>query len=263
MLDLVTVTGADDTFPPGMVIQFAHQYPHAEFGLLMSYKSEDGLPRFPSNSWLRRLTELKVETPELQLAAHLCGPIVQDVFDGKLGHVFARLWTSNRPRQHPFFKRLQLNTHGVQIRFDPATLRSSIDELLDLGYSVIFQFDGVNTEALDACVPLNEAFPRGERSVSTLFDRSHGEEVLPTSWPAIIPEIRCGYAGGLSPENVASQLAILSQIVPANKSYWIDAETHLRSPLFRSNIDLFDAVKVSAFLEAAAPFVTSPRKDQP
>ena len=59
-----------------------------------------------------------------------------------------------------------------------------------------------------------------------------------------------GFAGGLSPENVASQIEKI-QIVTGGADFWIDAETHLRSADDRQ----FDLTRVRRFLEAAKPYV--------
>ena len=80
---------------------------------------------------------------------------------------------------------------------------------------------------------------------STLFDMSHGAGILPKEWLAPIDGVRCGYAGGLSPENVVSQIKLIESKV-GNYELWIDMETQIRS-----NADQqFDLGKVVAVLES-------------
>ena len=96
--------------------------------------------------------------------------------------------------------------------------------------------------------------------VVPFFDRSNGRGLEQTTWPApIFP--RCGFAGGLRPENVALCLdrlqRTLDSIYRAERwvrpplRTWIDVETGVRLPG-----DVFSLDKVRAFLEAAKPFVT-------
>ena len=79
---------------------------------------------------------------------------------------------------------------------------------------------------------------------STLFDLSHGAGVLPEQWPKPLPGIRCGYAGGLSPDNIKEQLTLISAAV-GDTPIWIDMETHVRS----NNDRLFDLGKVEQVLK--------------
>jgi phosphoribosylanthranilate isomerase len=109
---------------------------------------------------------------------------------------------------------------------------------------VIFQIDGVNN--------IIEKLQDGTHpNISGLFDLSHGAGVLPNAWPSVLNNVYCGYAGGLSPDNVIDELRKIEPLVGA-KSIWIDAETHLR------NADgNFDLTKVQAFLENVSPYVVN------
>ena len=73
--------------------------------------------------------------------------------------------------------------------------------------------------------------------------------LLPEHWPMPIAGLRCGYAGGLSPANVQSQLERISQVTDGPT--WIDAETHLYHPIS----GVFDVNRVTDFLESAEPYV--------
>ena len=78
--------------------------------------------------------------------------------------------------------------------------------------------------------------------------------VLPDKWPEPNGDY-CGYAGGLSPDNLAEQLEKIDKAI-TNKdggfyAIWIDAETHLRSP----DNQRFDLDKVVKFLETSEPWV--------
>lgn len=70
---------------------------------------------------------------------------------------------------------------------------------------------------------------------------------MPEIWPN--PIENCGYAGGLTPENVKEQLCLIKNLVGENGSIWIDAESSLRG------YDQFDLGKVEEFLINSLPFV--------
>jgi phosphoribosylanthranilate isomerase len=117
---------------------------------------------------------------------------------------------------------------------------------------VIFQYDGVNSDIMLSCVGRHPLDDHEGLNIAALYDLSHGGGVLPETWshPLAKTAIPCGFAGGLSPENVASQIAKI-QVVMGDANFWIDAETHLRSDGDKQ----FDLVKVRSFLEAAKPYV--------
>jgi phosphoribosylanthranilate isomerase len=52
----------------------------------------------------------------------------------------------------------------------------------------------------------------------------------------------CGYAGGLSPDNVESQIKLIRKVA---SHFWIDAETGLRTN------GEFDLTKVEQFIDLA------------
>jgi len=107
---------------------------------------------------------------------------------------------------------------------------------------IIFQLDGVNDNLYKSSKTYHiDSYP--------LYDLSGGAGMLPDKWIKPIGDY-CGYAGGLSPDNLKDNLNKLSNIV-GDVPIWIDAETHLRS----HNDKVFDIDKVIRFLEIAKPFV--------
>lgn len=243
-LNLVTVTGADDSTPVKDLLEIAEQYPFAEFGILLSRDSM-GHRRFPSSEWINDLVcSILVRKLNVNLSGHLCGAWVRELLVGKWPETELLAIHPELPRAG-VFKRWQINTHAIPHKTKTEALTAVITELGKREQTAIFQFDNVNTNTLFSI--------KGEgcTNVAALYDLSHGAGVLPTNWPAPLDDIYCGYAGGLSPENVKEQLKKLEPIV-GDREIWIDAETHLRS-----DDDLvFDLKKVRAFLEAAAPYAT-------
>ena len=86
-------------------------------------------------------------------------------------------------------------------------------------------------------------------STSVLFDSSGGKGREPEQWPAAQNDIRCGYAGGLGPDNLRRHLGLLDGTA-GNPSIWVDMESGVRS----EDVQALDLDKVKRCLEIAAPF---------
>ncbi len=200
-----------------------------------------GSSRFPSREWLRQMLERR-GTSSMPFAGHICGSWVREILMGRWP--YQELTDIHPDFMSPgVFDRFQLNTHAQPHEVDHEGLSDVLTGLSETGHSIIFQYDNVNTRMVD------RAIKDGHSNISALFDLSHGAGILPDEWPAPL-QIPCGYAGGLSPENVAGQLQKLEPVVGATH-IWIDAETHLRSDADRA----FDLKKVVKFLEAAEPWL--------
>lgn len=229
----ITVTGVDDSTAIEDIIRISERFPLVEFGILLSRK-QIGRSRFPSAEWLRKLYSVP---KTVRLSGHICGQWVREIFEGKwpvmefeslLGLDFF-----NR------FGRWQLNTHGHAHDWNSDFLRF----ISGIPGQIIFQYDGKNTDVLTAAKAL------GIENIAALFDLSHGAGALPESWPRNLDGIRCGYAGGLSPDNVSRECHRIG-VAAGNSEVWIDAETRLRS----DNDQYFEISKVEQFITNALPF---------
>jgi hypothetical protein len=89
--------------------------------------------------------------------------------------------------------------------------------------------------------------------VSALFDKSGGAGILPTEWPELLNGIKCGYAGGLSPENLEEQIKLIEHKAWSSE-IWIDMETHVRS----DEDAVLDLEKVIECLTIASQYVSKP-----
>ena len=235
MIRRVTITGADDSIPPEELLTLQKTFPFAEWGILVSRK-RFGVNRFPSREWLNKLVKLKKDNPKLSLACHLCGNYVVEFYNGESDFISSELsdiWE--------IFDRVQLNTHGELHAWHSSAL-DVIRE--DSNKEFIFQCDGINTGLFDAAVK------EGLGNISGLFDLSHGAGVLPNHWPLPFSKIHCGYAGGLSPDNLAAQIQKIEEMV-SSINIWIDMETHVRSGMDQ----VFDLKKVTRCLEISAPHI--------
>lgn len=217
LLHTATVTGADDSIRPQDLVSLTRDFPYVEWGLLLSQHNEVA-PRFPSRKWLSEVVEL-----QLPLSGHLCGRWVRDlVLNGE--------WSFLEAMPEPIwqrFSRLQLNFadrfHYAEDRF--------LSALQSQNFCYIFQ-SGEQHETLLKAVQLGiNAVP--------LFDLSGGRGILPKNWPAPLPGLMCGYAGGLGPDNLDEQLARLEEIA-GDAEIWVDCESRVRTPEERLDLGLVE-----------------------
>lgn len=232
MIKTVTLTGADNSIRPAALAAISHIYPFVEWGILVSRRSM-GRNRFPDMEWLQELAALKSTRPDLKLSCHLCGGFVDEILMGDAYFIYNEIGEDI----FAIFERVQINTHGVQAEFDAERMIHLMNNCT--GKEFIFQFDNANEQIL-------EAARAGGVNCSTLFDMSHGEGVLPGRWPLPLSNVKCGYAGGLSPENLKVQIELIEDKVGV-LPIWIDAETHVRSDDGR----FFSLEKVQHFLSIA------------
>ncbi|KKL70525.1 hypothetical protein LCGC14_2104030 [marine sediment metagenome] len=245
-LKQVTVTGADDSVNYYDLCNISKRFPYVEWGILLS-KNSEGYPRFPTLNWLEGFIAEK--SPDVHLSGHLCGTWVRDIVDGGTAFINAR-----RNDIRKGFERYQLNFHATQhLLSDAAKFIESLVFLTGVhNQQVIFQMDDTNNRIYHRARS-QYGKQRGVDAVA-LYDVSGGAGVLPEDWPEPMGDY-CGYAGGLSPDNLKEQLGKIEQRI-TNKDgslckIWIDAETHLRSP----DNQQFDLDKVVQFLEIAKPYV--------
>lgn len=226
----MTITGADNSIKPQELCELTYRFPFVEWGILVS-KKQYGNNRFPSKDWIKKLVYEVHEST--QLSCHLCGQFVKDILIGKdnAQQDLGELWN--------FFNRVQINTQGIP----HAYFAEKLSAILVPGKEYIFQYDNQNAEILEAAI-------NSGAKCSTLFDLSHGAGVLPSKWPLPFPNIKCGYAGGLSPENLNTQIQLIESKV-GNTEIWIDMETHVRS----NNDMLFDLKKVEKCLKIASKYI--------
>lgn len=236
-LTTVTITGADDSTDPEKLLELWDSFSFVEFGILVG--SRVG-PRFPSLTWIKNLLKLRGKEcsgrSSHQISLHMCGKYLDSFIAGdptplvqEYGYILDH------------FQRIQLNFHGEsQPDRTSGWIADSFRAVFPFSEpELIFQLDAVNDRASSACVGLGIA-------CSGLFDQSHGAGVEPESWPAHIAGMKCGWSGGLGPENLARHLPAISRAADPSREYWVDMETKVRT---NGQLDL---IKVSRCLEIAA-----------
>lgn len=213
--------GIDDSIEPGLLEILSLRYPFIEWGVLFRPDLE-GSPRYASSAWLDRLHTIRNDNGTvMNFAAHLCQSRCQEVLNGNYEFI--------TKIKNLGFKRVQINAtkaNGVHVDTNLLTyylnnLRHAMVTFPDIEW--ILQ---KNTETFVLFQPLIEdPLP----NMSVLFDASCGKGILVSDYPVPYSNsgILCGYAGGISPDNIENVLSNATQAA-GNAPIWIDMESSLR-----------------------------------
>jgi phosphoribosylanthranilate isomerase len=233
-VDRVTITGADDSVDVNELVALSKRFPFVEWGILLS-KSAEGSKRFPSRKWMQRLHDV-VQNEQLLLSGHICGRWVREICNGT--------WTIlyDCKEIEDMFARFQLNFHAEVHKLNQKDFIAGFDDQRLYFRQFIFQLDDVNNDILDVA-------KEAEIDAVPLFDTSGGIGQLPEEWPQA-RQGYCGYAGGLSPDNLTIQMEAIEKVA-GEGPIWIDVETRVRS----DDDQILDLDKVTKFLETAEPWI--------
>jgi phosphoribosylanthranilate isomerase len=200
-----SLTGADDNVAPKELRTLSSCYPMVEWAILSSAKNA-GTARFPTDEWVSHFHDI---CPNVKKAIHLCGSDVDAFLDGD-ETILAKALR---------FDRVQLNFHQGRKQYSLAMLENAIHLY---GKKVIIQYNRAN----DILWP---AVRNVSNNVQFLFDSSGGNGHSPRDgWPIVLENTFCGYAGGLGPDNIASELPLIAKQVNG-APFWVDMESKLRS----------------------------------
>ena len=192
--------------------------PAIEYAVLAG--SSTGLhPRFPGFDRVREFRETCAATG-VRSAIHLCG---------RLGRAANNGTHEELEELCRGFGRIQVNAPSAD-DYD----QSELERLQDrLEAPVIVQHRE----------PFTRSRPFAGERMSYLLDQSGGRGITGReSWTAPWPGIACGYAGGLSPQNIASAL---TQVEAFNQPVWLDMESGIQTG------NLFDMRKVRRIIRIA------------
>lgn len=246
MMDRCTLTGADDSIPQELLWDLAKPYQfdsrqgQVEWGILYS-RSQQGTGRYPSFSWIETLVRcVAVHEPHERpkFALHVCGKAVEDFVQG-IGHV-------TEVARH--FDRVQLNFQAAN--YSLPTLRAMLNR--NAGRCIITQYNDGNQHLAGV---LTSSFNH-----AVLFDSSGGQGIERSNWPAPLPAVYCGYAGGLGPDNIQQQLTRIHHVT-AGRGYWIDMEGKLRNSGDRFDVDQVKKVLCEIFATLAS-LTAAPDQEQ-
>lgn len=240
----LTLTGADDKVNPVELAKLSQEYPFIEWAILLSDQRE-GTLRYPSKEWR---TEFYKASPDSNKAAHLCGK-----------EVLARLVAqdSELVTELKEYKRIQLNFNAT--RLDESELYE-LERCVKSGIyahksGVLTKFITQHNEANAYITPRFCEIEGHSLTIhQVLFDASGGLGKSPDAWPPALQYKLCGYAGGLGPDNIASELHKIETVIGKpfntnNPEMWIDMESKLRTD------DEFDLNKVKAVAEVVQHYI--------
>ena len=222
--------GVDDSVPLSQLSELSAAHPWIEWGFLLRTDRE-GTPRYASRTRLQEIKEIN-RTKSLHLAAHLCGDFCLRVLEGDDQDI---PWLIDIG-----FQRFQLNptqANGVSV------VSSREEEYIINVRTLISRYPSIEfilqanseTQFLWKAI-VNDSPPR---NMSILFDASCGTGVRLTLVPQPLPNIPCGYAGGISPSNLNSILGSIEAEV-GDSLVWVDMESNLRLVSDDSKDDTFN-----------------------
>ena len=226
-LELATIAGMDNSAEVAELLALSEKYDFFEVGISL----HAGAPRsrFPSPQWVKEISRYG---KKLRASAHI---------EDALSYEFLAQG-KQLSLNVDFFRRMQLN------------IGPHVEELVALPPAKLKMPD---VECILQLPIFSEAEARfvsnvrhQHRNISLLFDNSFGRGVLPVSWPLPPEKYRCGFAGGLRPENLRIELEKLAKLV-GDRSIWIDIETGARNP----KNDTVDLQRVELCLQIAGEYV--------
>lgn len=191
-LTTVTLTGADERTDIVRLVQLVAAHPYLEIGLLYTATPE-GRNRYPAMDWLLKASSALASA----CAIHVCGRRAREQLrEGALADLVGNA------------RRVQVN--GIVHH----------DEALHLARRVpvlITQYNAGNSDTHYTSAANHQ----------WLVDSSGGTGRSPERWER--PAIPCcvGFAGGLGPDNIATELPKIAAVAEGN--YWVDMEGKLRT----------------------------------
>jgi len=207
-LQILTLTGADESVSPAN-LHLPQETVPVEWGILICPTIQGTSPRFPSVNWMRLLPD------NLNIAFHLCGKASKDVLKGNFS------FASEHPELLAKAKRIQINFTQGRAKTNVQGLAEVIRSHPQLEF--IIQLHGPNREVLDDLLAMGI-------TPHCLFDASGGRGIETKIWPEpIVGPAFTGFAGGLSPALLASQLPAIAAAA-GEFPFGIDMETSLRFP---------------------------------
>mmetsp|Transcript_58605 Transcript_58605/g.96745 ORF Transcript_58605/g.96745 Transcript_58605/m.96745 type:complete len:278 (+) Transcript_58605:13-846(+) len=234
--------GADDSVEPRLLRAISLQHHWVEWGVLFR-EEKRGEPRYASDKWLDKLGAVNSDRLML-LAAHVCSARVDELLRGD--GTFVR-----RLNEEVGFQRVQINAtaaNGADVSvFADEEGAAKCVECLRRVFATLPQIEFIMQRNGETRPLWERLMVEPPENMSMLYDESMGMGFTSNSWPAPQLEVPFGYAGGISPTNIASQLRQMELSAPGH-SFWIDMESSLRTSL-KDGRDIFDCNKAMCCVE--------------
>ena len=217
-LKTIVCSGINEKNDINDATEFLKDHKNTEFGVQCSPKTMGY--QTAGFEWLKEfLHKLNKEKIENRIALHLNGEFVTSFCDGKVPDEISDLLSVDNT-----VGRLQLNfkigreTFASRSIPDIKTLQKAMKTVAP--HPIILSASQPNLSFI------HKAHHQGMK-FDVLFDDSFGEGLLPDMRkPPLFNDVFQGYAGGLSPENVAEELRKIGEVAQGN--IFIDAEGKLK-----------------------------------
>lgn len=220
------------------IINLGTRYPMAEFAIQAHPSKFQGhMPRY---IWFDTLM-YAARTTNVQLAMHVNSEWRTELCRGHIPYELRRMWNMKRYNGKPIIGRVQININGGKDywRFYANKVADIIRAYPDIKF--ILQYTPKQAARLQRLDKTGVPF-------LTLFDASGGCGKLPDKWIApAFTNHSMGYSGGLSPENVAENLAKIDSVLPRGYETWIDAEGKLKN----ADTKQFDVARAELYIQNA------------
>lgn len=218
----IVCSGANEYTQIIPMLRIFSQYPKAEIGVQVSGK------KAPEHSarywWLNALYYAMLTVPQkVSVALHINSDWVEDFGQGIVATEIEN-WLNYCPLkdQSPFIKRVQLNFKvGREKTPNINALCYAMSKFPKQQF--ILSYNEANAEIVTELHNLGMKF-------DCLYDGSFGEGIVPNERlaPPFGNDVLQGYAGGISMENVFTELNKIAEVVPPDREIFIDAEGKLK-----------------------------------
>ncbi len=220
-LKFVTCSGANEFTNVDALFALYQDFPCVEFGIQVSGKKCGfDSARF---AWLKTLKkEISLRNLKLPLALHINQDWVESFCNGEVVAELQELFSWADKHGEPLFQRVQLNFKiGREKAPRVPVLEKTMQNFPYLRF--ILSYNEANAKIIQ------KIYQRQKVVFDCLFDESFGEGIKPLMrQKPVFDDILQGYAGGFSPENVASELNVLAALLPHDMQIFIDAEGKLK-----------------------------------
>ena len=234
-LKTIVCSGINENNDIDDAIEFLKKHKNAEFGVQWSpQKAGYHSPRF---EWLKELlSKLNEQKIENKIALHLNEGFVVSFCDGKIPDEISDLLDTGKA-----VGRLQLNFKIGRETFSSGNVpnMNTLEKTMRAvsPHAIILSASQPN-------LPFIHKAYHQQLKFDALFDDSFGEGIAPdTRKSPLFEDVFQGYAGGLSPENVAEELKKIGQVAKGN--IFIDAEGKLKQD------GSFSFIKAEKFVQNA------------
>lgn len=211
-LSKITVSGANEFTDAQALVSLCEKHCLSEIGIQVS-----GDKAYFSSArywWIWALCSLA--SRHVQIALHLNKDWAEDFCDGKIPTEVQTLL-----HNFPTIRTIQLNFKiGREKTPDLDTLLDTMKRCYPRNF--VLSYNDSNKEFINRLHDTGFKF-------ACLYDNSFGEGITPDTRPApAFPDIYQGYAGGLSPDNIADELDKIRKVIPSHCDFFIDAEGKLK-----------------------------------